>query len=133
MLSLMFSLCIAGEPCKEERVADFYTVIAADVCDLNKISMSADLVSLPEKARASFFECKEMPTNVAQVSAVDLHFEITSDGKFEKVELARFYGSVGRPLCQRNRDYYAEPIEQSAKVGNANVTLACTEGEYAGA
>lgn len=132
MLSLMFSLCIDGQPCKENYVADFFGSSAVTMCDENKISMARDLGSLPPNARRSHFECR--PVEFAKVANnkpetyTELVFEVTSpEADKSKQTLAKFYGLVGAPLCGRNRAHYESPLKASAASLKAESKLYCVE------
>jgi hypothetical protein len=127
MLSLMFSLCIAGQPCKEERVADFYTDMATTMCDTNKKSMTNSLGELPKEAAThSKFECKELAGVLAkQFPVSELVFDVTTNGAVEKMELAKFYGRVADPLCGQNRDYYEDVLLDSARQQKSTGVLYC--------
>lgn len=129
MLSLVFSLCIGDAPCKESRVAEFYeSGYSTLMCDENKISMSRDLIGLPENARRSSFECKEMPTFVSVKSepVSELVFEVVTPNAETKT-LAKFYGSVGAPLCARNREHYEPTLQKSAASLKATAKVFCKE------
>lgn len=129
MLSLMFSLCIAGQPCKEVRIADFFTDLSTTMCETNKISMSRSMSELPKNATTtSKFECRELKGPIAaQGPVVEFNFDVTSDGIVEKMGLAKFYGNVGNPMCEQNRKYYLDLLMDSARQENSTGTLYCAD------
>lgn len=127
MLSLMFSLCIDGQPCKESRIADFFQAgTAHTMCNDNRVSMARDLANLPANAQKSFFECKDMPTFVVlqNETVSELVFEVVAPVP-ETKSLAKFYGSLGEPLCARNRAHYEPVLQQSAATLNATSKVFC--------
>lgn len=129
MLSLMFSLCIAGQPCKEVRIADFFTDMSSIMCETNKISMSRSVSELPKNATTkSKFECRELKGPVAeQGPVVEFNFDVAHDGIVEKMRLAKFYGRLGAPMCEKNREHYLGVLAYSAAQQNSTGKLYCAD------
>lgn len=129
MLSLVFSLCIAGEPCKEKLIAEFYTEMSTTMCATNKKSMTASLSTrTKEEAAASKFECRETEGYATEhVPFTELKFVMNDGGKLENMRLAKFYGMAAPYLCSKNREYYEGVLLDSAKTQNATGTVSCEE------
>lgn len=123
MFSLFLSVCLAGQPCKEERVADFYTVMAQQMCSTNKFGMQT---AARNENRAGTFECRTDAKPASNAVTAKLNFDLTAaNGQNEILELARFYGKGGQPLCAKNADHYRADLMQAASETKATAKLDC--------
>lgn len=123
MISLFLSICLAGQPCKEERVADFFTVLSTQMCSTNKQGMQ---MAARNEKRNGTFECRSntQPTN--REATAKLKFDLrVADGSQEVLELAKFYGTGGKPLCTKNADHYRPELTQAAAETSAVAKLDC--------
>jgi hypothetical protein len=124
MLSLMLNLCLAGQPCKEIRVADFYSAQAAYLCSLNRDGMAEQS---KKEGRTGTFECKSGlgPSNLKSLAV--LNFKVcTADSTCETFPLADFYGKESAaPICAKNADYMRSGFETAAKETGAIIKLDC--------
>lgn len=129
MLSLMLKLCLAGQPCKEIRIADFYSAQASYMCSLNRDGMSEQS---KKEGRTGTFECKSGlgPSTLQSVAA--LKFEVCapptklSAGECGTFPLADFYGKESAaPMCAKNADYMRPTMETAAKETGATIKLDC--------
>jgi hypothetical protein len=137
MLSLMLNICLAGQPCKEVRVADFFTAQASFMCNFNRDGMQE---SARKEGRAgTTFSCKSgMPESKLKALAT-LNFNIcvnqpvasstTPAAPVEQCEsfpMAQFYGKeYAKPACTKNADHMRPAIQQAAAATNARVKLEC--------
>jgi len=128
MLSLMLNICLAGQPCKEVRVADFFTAQAAFMCNYNRDGMQES--ALKEK-RTGTFSCKSgMPESKLPVLAT-LNFKVcaaqgTENEQCDGFALAQFYGKeYAEPACAKNADHMRPAMEQAAAATNARVKIDC--------
>ena len=128
MLSLMLNICLAGQPCKEVRVADFYTAQASFMCNFNRDGMQES--ALKEK-RVGTFSCKSgMPESALPILAT-LNFKVcaasgTEGEQCEGFPLAQFYGKeFAKPACTRNADHMRPAFEQAAIATKARVEIGC--------
>jgi len=122
MISLFLSVCLAGQPCKDERVADFFSPLAENMCDVNKFSMQH---SADTEKRAGVFVCRTNVRTPRAALTARLDFTSCVNSVCDKVKLADFYGDAGQPLCQRNNAYYFPVLDESAKGTNATIIMEC--------
>ncbi len=124
MISLFLSVCVLGQPCKDERIADFYTALATNMCETNKNGMQE---SADAEQRKGTFVCRtETKTSTVTMTA-RLDFRLCKSGQCEITKLADFYGSVGQPLCGRNSEHYAPLLIESADGTHAKVRVECSK------
>jgi hypothetical protein len=124
MLTLMLKLCLAGQPCKEVRIADFYSAQASYMCSLNRGGMAEQS---KKEGRTGTFECKPgLGPSTLKSSAV-LNFKVcTADKTCETFPLADFYGKeMAVPMCTKNVEYMQPGFIQAAKETGATVELNC--------
>lgn len=123
MISLFLSVCLAGQPCKDERVADFYTVMATEMCSTNKFGMQT---AARNENRQGKFECRTDAKPATVAATAKLTFDLTvANGQKELLELAKFYGKGGQPLCAKNADHYRADLVQAASETKAVAKLDC--------
>jgi DNA relaxase NicK len=123
MISLFLSVCLQGQPCKEERVADFFTVMATEMCSTNKFGMQT---AARNEKRQGTFECHTDAKPATIAATAKLNFDLTvANGQKELLELARFYGKGGQPLCAKNADHYRADLMQAATETKATAKLEC--------
>lgn len=124
MFSLMLKLCLAGQPCKEIRVADFYSAQASYMCDFNRDGMSE---SAKKEGRTGTFECKTGlgPSNLKSLAV--LNFKVcTADNTCDTFALADFYGKESAaPICAKNAEYMRTGFETAGKEAGATIKLDC--------
>lgn len=129
MLSLMLKLCLAGQPCKEIRVADFYSAQASYMCSLNRDGMAAQA---KKEGRSGTFECKPGLGPSTLPVVVAFKFELCapptklSVGACGTYPLADFYGKESAaPLCAENANYMRESLETAARDTGTKIKLNC--------
>lgn len=130
MISLFLSVCLAGEPCREERVADFYTSLAISMCETNMDGMQ---VAANAEKRTGKFTCRNgepAPASLGKRKVARMDFKVCQKGKCDVVLMATFYGSGGEPLCARNSEHYRPILEESAKGLAESVSLDCISTEH---
>lgn len=129
MFSLMLKLCLAGQPCKEIRVADFYSAQASFMCSFNRDGM---MEQAKLEKRAGTFECKSGLPVSQFASLAALKFEICapatkiSAGECGTYPLADFYGKESAaPMCAQNADYMRPSLETAARDTGTKIKIDC--------
>lgn len=129
MFSLMLKLCLAGQPCKEIRVADFYSAQASYMCSYNRDGMTEQA---KKEKRVGTFECKSGLPESTVAALAALKFEICapptkrSAGECGTFPLADFYGKESAaPMCAQNADYLRPSLETAASSTGTKIKLDC--------
>ncbi|AFH14534.1 hypothetical protein LU11_gp003 [Pseudomonas phage Lu11] len=127
MSSLLLSIClVVGQPCKELRVADFYTSSASRLCETNKVSMQAEA---DKQNRKGTFSCVTGLAPSEKKALVTLNLNIANQGAAEDVKVADFYGKdSAAPVCAKNAEILRPALETSAKATGATVKVDCMQG-----
>ncbi len=129
MLSLMLNLCLAGQPCKEVRVADFFTAQASFMCECNREGMQE---SARKENRPGTFSCKAGQAQEKLKPLATLNFSVClASGKpgeaCEGFALAYFYGAeYAEPACAKNAALMRPAFEQAANESGARAKLDCS-------
>ena len=124
MLTLMLKLCLAGQPCKEVRIADFYTAQAQAMCELNRTGMQQ---TAAKENRTGIFSCERGLAQSVVPVLKSMNFNIcVVDGTCQNFPLANFYGpQSAEPLCDKNVERMRPALEEAARSTQAKVTLTC--------
>lgn len=124
MLTLMLKLCLAGQPCKEIRIADFYSAQASFMCSFNRDAMTEQA---KREKRGGTFECRSDQPEYPWPALAELKFKVCgADGACTEFALAKFYGNESAaPMCAQNAAYMRPGFDQAGKEAKAKVTLDC--------
>uniref|UniRef100_A0AB39CEU3 Uncharacterized protein n=1 Tax=Pseudomonas phage HRDY3 TaxID=3236930 RepID=A0AB39CEU3_9VIRU len=128
MLSLMLKMCLAGQPCKEVRVADFFTAQAGFMCEYNREGMQE---SATREKRPGTFSCKAGLAEEKLTPLATLNFKVcvasgTPGEQCDGFALAQFYGAeYAEPACAKNADHLRPALEKAAGGTHARVKLDC--------
>lgn len=124
MLSLILNLCLAGQPCKEIRIADFYSAQASYLCSLNRDGMAEQS---KKEGRTGTFECKSGLEPSTQETIAAMKFKVCDvNNACQTFTLADFYGKESAaPMCAKNAEYLRTGFETAAKETGATIKLNC--------
>lgn len=128
MLSLMLKICLMGQPCKEVRVADFYTAQAEFMCGYNRDGMQE---SARKEKRPGTFSCKAgLPeTNLKPLATLNFKVCVASGKPGEQCDgfaLAQFYGAeYAEPACAKNAEHLRPGLEKAGLETGARVKIDC--------
>lgn len=128
--AFFFSVCLnATGECHDEKLADFDSPIAMEMCDANKFSFTEETNKhdLPKDRKRSF-NCGVLETAPGAQVTAQLVYRVCEKGDVcapEVKTLGNFYGEGGMKICDANKKYWLGPIQQSAKMTGTEASLSC--------